>query len=74
MVVLLSVFEHISFLVETLKFPAEQQQGSGRHCLTVFTLLIPELCSRPLHSHVFVWMHLDSTDIICDCVLQTLRC
>ena len=45
-IVLLSVFEHISFLVEILKFPAVLQLGSGRHCLTVFTLPIPQLCNR----------------------------
>ena len=31
MVVLLSLFEHISFLVEILKFPAVLQLGGGRH-------------------------------------------
>ena len=74
MVVLLSVFEHISFLNEILKFPAVLQLGSGSHCLTVFTLLIAQLCNRPLHSHVFGWMQLDSTVEICDSVLQTLSC
>ena len=72
MVVLLSVFEHIVFLVEILKYPAVLQVGKGRHCLTVFTLLIPQLCNRPLHSYVFGWMHLNATEEIYDCVLQTL--
>ena len=45
MVALLSVFEHISFLVVILKFQAVLQLGSSRHCLTVFTLLIPQACN-----------------------------
>ena len=49
-----------------LKFLSVSQLESGRHCFTVFTLLIPQLCNRPLHSRVFGWMHLDATGEICD--------
>ena len=69
MMSLLPVFEHIFCFVEMLKFLSVSQPESGRHCFTVFTLLILQLCNRPLHSHAFGWMHLDATGEICDCLL-----
>ena len=54
MMSLLSVFEHIFYFVEMLKFLSVSQLESGRHCFTVFTLLIPQLCNKPLHSYVLV--------------------